>query len=166
MAYSNNNSGYGKMPVWQWVLIYVVIAALVYGLIYYFVFANRGGSGGYVTPTQEPSQATVIPVSPTESPMISISPTTSLQPTSVSSARGVTISNFAFQPAQITVPVGTTVTFTNNDAMAHTVTSDAGIFDSGNLSTGQTYTYTFTKAGTCPYHCAIHRSMKGTVIVK
>ncbi len=37
------NNNYGKRPVWQWILIYVVIAAVVYGLIYYFVFAKKGG---------------------------------------------------------------------------------------------------------------------------
>jgi plastocyanin len=78
----------------------------------------------------------------------------------------VTISGFAFSPASITVPVGTTVTWTNKDAAPHTITSDDGTtFDSGNLANGATYSFTFTKAGTFAYHCAIHSSMKGTVIV-
>jgi plastocyanin len=89
---------------------------------------------------------------------------TSSNPGSVQNA--VTISGFAFSPASITVPVGTTVTWTNKDAAPHTITSDDGTtFDSGNLANGATYSFTFTKAGTFAYHCAIHSSMKGTVIV-
>lgn len=78
----------------------------------------------------------------------------------------VSISNFAFSPQTITVTAGTEITWTNKDAAAHTVTSDDGNFpSSGNLSQGQTYKVTFSTAGTYPYHCAIHPSMKGTVIV-
>ncbi len=78
----------------------------------------------------------------------------------------VTISNFAFSPATVTVAVGTTVTWTNKDSVAHTVTSDTGAFDSGNLSPNGTYSYKFTTSGTFPYHCGIHTYMKGTVIVQ
>ena len=78
----------------------------------------------------------------------------------------VTISGFAFSPASITVPVGTAVTWTNKDSAPHTIASDDGsTFDSGNLANGATYSFTFTKAGTFAYHCAIHGSMNGTVIV-
>jgi len=78
----------------------------------------------------------------------------------------VAISGFAFSPASITVPVGTKVTWANKDAAPHTITSDDGTtFDSGNLANGATYSFTFMKAGTFAYHCAIHTSMKGTVIV-
>ena len=78
----------------------------------------------------------------------------------------VTISGFAFSPASITVPVGTKVTWTNMDTAAHTITADDGkTFDSGNVANGATYSFTFTTAGTFPYHCAIHTSMKATVIV-
>jgi len=78
----------------------------------------------------------------------------------------VTISGFAFSPASITVPVGTAVTWTNKDSATHTVTSDDGkTFDSGNVANGATYSFIFTTAGTFAYHCAIHSSMKATVIV-
>ena len=78
----------------------------------------------------------------------------------------VSIVNMAFSAASLTVPVGTTVTWTNNDNMTHTVTSDATGFDSGNLAMGSNFSKVFSVAGTYTYHCTIHPSMKGTIIVK
>ena len=78
----------------------------------------------------------------------------------------VAISNFAFTPASQTVTVGDTVTWTNNGAAPHTVTSDTGTtLDSGNMATNATYSKVFTAAGTYPYHCAIHPAMVASVIV-
>lgn len=77
----------------------------------------------------------------------------------------VYIQNMAFNPATITVPAGTTITWTNKDGMAHTVTSDTAIFDSGSIASNGTYSRTFPTAGTFPYHCSIHPSMTATVIV-
>jgi plastocyanin len=77
----------------------------------------------------------------------------------------VDIANFAFSPATLTVKVGTTVTWTNQDSAAHTVTSDTGLFDSGNMPQGKTFSYTFTTAGTYAYHCTYHAMMKATVVV-
>ena len=79
----------------------------------------------------------------------------------------VYIQNFAFNPTNLTVKVGTTVTWINQDSTTHTVTSDNGAFQSsGNLNQGTNYTFTFTKAGTYPYHCSIHPNMKGTILVQ
>ena len=80
----------------------------------------------------------------------------------------VTISNFAFSPATITVKVGTTVTWTNQDQDAHTVSFRSGPDGektSQPLQMGDTYSFTFTKAGTVAYICSIHPFMKGTVEV-
>ncbi|MRH89728.1 plastocyanin [Nocardia sp. SYP-A9097] len=77
----------------------------------------------------------------------------------------VTIGNFAFAPASLTVPVGTTVTWTNRDEEPHNVAAGDGGFHSPNLGAGATYTFTFTKAGTFTYICAIHPFMHGTVVV-
>ncbi len=82
------------------------------------------------------------------------------------SGNAVTMSNFAFSPATLTVKAGTTVTWTNKDSATHTATSDTGAFDSGNLSKGATFSYTFNTSGTFAYHCTIHPSMKGTIIVE
>lgn len=78
----------------------------------------------------------------------------------------VTIENFAYVPQSITVKVGTTVTWTNKDSVAHTVTSDSGgVLDSPLFSAGETYSFTFNEAGTFTYHCTPHPDMKGTVTV-
>jgi plastocyanin len=97
----------------------------------------------------------------------SVSGTTSkTTATSTSSGNTVTLANFAFSPATLNIQVGTTVSWTNNDSTTHTVTSDSGIFDSGNLAPNATFSYTFNTAGTFAYHCAIHTSMTGKVVVK
>jgi plastocyanin len=77
----------------------------------------------------------------------------------------VEVKNFAFSPASLTVPVGTTVTWKFDDSADHTVSSDDKSFVSQALSGGKTYTHTFTKAGTYPYICSIHQFMKGTIVV-
>ena len=78
----------------------------------------------------------------------------------------VTINNFAFSPADLTVKTGSTVTWTNNDPASHTITSDAGGFSSDPVAKGGTYQFTFSQPGTYAYHCSIHPSMKGTIIVQ
>ena len=78
----------------------------------------------------------------------------------------ISIKNFAFNPSTITVKVGENVTWTNGDSASHQVKEDNGLFESNILINGQTYTYTFTIAGTYNYTCAIHSSMHGKVIVE
>lgn len=77
----------------------------------------------------------------------------------------VLIKDFAFVPATVSIPVGGSVTFKNLDQAAHTATDPKGSFDSGNLDTGKSFTYTFTKAGTFKYVCSYHPSMKATIVV-
>lgn len=102
--------------------------------------------------------------------MASNSPTTSNNSSSSSTPAAtdsVTIDNFAFSPADITVKAGATVTWTNKDSVTHTVTETDSLKgpDSGNLASGKTYSFTFTAAGTYHYHCSIHPEMLGTVTV-
>lgn len=91
-------------------------------------------------------------------------------PTAVVATGPVTIDikNYSFNPAVLEVPVGTKVTWTNNDTVAHTVTANTNAFDSGNLNPGQSYSYTFTQAdvGSSAYACLYHPYMTGTIIVK
>jgi len=78
----------------------------------------------------------------------------------------VSIANMSFSSDQITVVKGATVTWTNNDSTAHTVTSDSGSeLGSGNIQPGSTYTHAFNQTGTFKYHCSIHPTMTGTVVV-
>jgi plastocyanin len=78
----------------------------------------------------------------------------------------VTAENVAFNPAEITVKVGDTVTFTNADDFAHTFTADNGEFDSDNVDAGGTFEYTADAAGEIAFHCNIHPNMTGTITVE
>jgi len=78
----------------------------------------------------------------------------------------VKIDNFVFGPPTLTVPVGTTVTWTNSDDIPHTSVSTEGVFKSKVLDTDEKFSFTFTKAGTYPYYCTIHPKMTGTVVVQ
>jgi hypothetical protein len=71
----------------------------------------------------------------------------------------------SFQPESLTVPAGTEVTWINRDIVRHTVTSDEGLFDSGDLGAGESFSYTFDKPGTYGYHCTRHPFVHGTIIV-
>jgi plastocyanin len=77
----------------------------------------------------------------------------------------VYIQNDAFNPATITVVMGTTVKWTNKDSHSHTVTS-GGLFDSGDLKKDETFSHTFTSLGTYTYKCSIHSNMSGSVVVQ
>jgi plastocyanin len=76
----------------------------------------------------------------------------------------VNIQNFAFNPATLIVKKGTTVTWTNNDPAQHQIKSTT--FNSGQLSKGQSFSFTFNDTGTFDYSCAIHPSMTGKIIVE
>ncbi len=78
----------------------------------------------------------------------------------------VAIQDYSFAPATLTVPVGTTVLWTNQGLDTHSSTSDSGAWDSGTMTKGVTFSYTFTKAGTFAYHCTFHAAeMRATVVV-
>lgn len=78
----------------------------------------------------------------------------------------VVMKNLAFDPATVTIKVGESVIWTNQDSANHTVVADNGEFKSADLANGATFSFTFEKAGTYPYHCSIHPSMKATVVVQ
>lgn len=78
----------------------------------------------------------------------------------------VGIDNFNFAPKSLSVPVGTTVTWTNRDDVPHTVTSRDKKFSSQALDTDERFTFTFTAPGTYAYFCAIHPIMTAEIVVK
>ena len=82
-----------------------------------------------------------------------------------STSSQITIADFSFAPACTTVPRTTTVTWTNNGPSAHTTTSDATGWDSGQLAATNTYQHTFNSAGTFTYHCSNHPSMTASIVV-
>ncbi|HSQ37764.1 MAG TPA: cupredoxin family copper-binding protein [Acidimicrobiia bacterium] len=91
--------------------------------------------------------------------------TTSAPATTGADQYAVVMESFAFTPAELTVPVGATVTWTNLHAANHDVVSADGTFESPLFGTGETYSFTFTEPGEYPYICSIHPSMEGTIIV-
>jgi plastocyanin len=84
----------------------------------------------------------------------------------IAQANTIDIQNLLFQPSTLTVTTGTTVTWYNQDNVQHTVTSDnAGLFDSGAIKPGKAFSFTFNTPGSYNYHCNIHPSMHGVVVV-
>lgn len=78
----------------------------------------------------------------------------------------VVIEDFTFQPREITVPTGTTVTWTNTDTFAHSIQPDDELFPtSPDIETGESFSHAYEDPGTYPYICGIHNSMTGTVVV-
>lgn len=126
-----------------------VLVLIVLGGGYYLLTKNSSGE----MPVQSPAETTQ-PTAPT--------PTPDASPTSTAA---VSIQNFSFNPAALSVKTGTAVTWTNNDSVPHTVTSDSGLFDSSTLAPGQSFSYIFSAAMTAAYHCSIHPMMKGTITV-
>ncbi len=126
--------------------LYVVSGIVVVGLV--LCCGCTGYSPGAGTPTLTPTQTPVL------------------------GENAVVIENFQFIPSTLQVAAGTTVTWKNRDAVDHQIINDASsqvgqgaLFMSNPLPQGATYSFTFTTPGSYPYHCNIHPSMKGTIVV-
>jgi plastocyanin len=91
--------------------------------------------------------------------------TSSAGPAAPVSGNPVSIDNFAFVPATLTVPVRSTVTWTNHDEEPHTIAANDGSFHSPGMGSQGTYSHTFTTAGKFDYVCSIHPFMHATVVV-
>jgi plastocyanin len=138
-------------------------------------------------PSETPAETQVPESEPTETPVES-EPVTAEEPAEAppteeleteiivsipvgASAPGCEATNECFNPSAITVAVGNTVTWTNDDTAAHTVTSGIdvtpdGIFDSSLLPAGETFSFKFESSGEYPYYCMVHPWMTGNVIVE
>lgn len=95
-------------------------------------------------------------------------PAASAQPAAPAEAveqANVSISQMRFTSPTVTIKAGGTVTWTNSEGMPHTVTADNGSFGSSQLGAGDTYSHTFSEPGTYNYYCALHPSMRATVVV-
>ena len=126
-------------------------------------FSITGGLAA--VPTAQPTVA-----APTSAPTAQPTAAGGTTPTVAVGEAQVELEGFKFVPQVLTVTAGTRVKFSNKDQVAHTVTSDTGVFDSGLLQKGQEFFYTFTTAGEYPYYCAPHggpggQGMSGKIIV-
>jgi plastocyanin len=105
-----------------------------------------------------PAASTPVGSAPTDAPTSA--------PVPAGNETKVEISGFAFSPASVTVKVGDTVTWTNQDSASHTVALDDKSASSSSLAKGASFSFTFNTAGTFTYHCGFHSSMTGTVVVQ
>ncbi len=105
---------------------------------------------------------------PPEGPAEKLSPDEGESGRPAAGAAQVTIDNFVFRPATLTIAAGAAVTWTNRDDVPHTATSTAKprIFDSGVLDTDQQFSHVFSMPGTYDYFCAVHPHMTAQIIVK
>jgi plastocyanin len=121
-----------------------------------------GNTTGVQNSTSIPGDAPAESTTPTES----MAPAQSEPPTPTNSSLvKVEIDDHTFDPSQLDVGAGATVTWTNGDTEAHTVTADNGLFDSRVLEPGQSYSTWLGGSGTVAYHCELHPDMKGSVVV-
>lgn len=146
--------------------ITIIIIALLIILGVYYVVVRRvtPNTGTYSSSTPTTTESGEYGSSTATGTINATSSTTTVATSSKNVAVG--IQNFAYSPATLTVKTGTKVTWTNYDSAPHTVTSVSGtVLDSPNITTGKSFSYTFTKAGTYNYYCTIHPNMKATIIV-
>jgi plastocyanin len=101
---------------------------------------------------------------PTTVPAETTAPAESTTP-APNSTTTVDIRDHAFNPAQLNVAPGTTVTFVNNDTEAHTATANDGLLDSGVLEPGSSFDVWLDGSGTVTYHCELHPDMQGSIVV-
>ncbi len=140
-----------------------VIAAIIPILVGYFLVTGMATSSGYTSAFQGATSTTTVSTSASPGAAVAVSiPSGASNPSNPP----------GYAPDKITVVIGVnaSVTWTNKDTAAHTVTSTsvptgASTFDSGNMNAGQTFTYNFTQPGTYQYHCSYHSWMTGTVVV-
>ena len=155
------------------------LGALVVALTLALAACQSGPSGGTSAPAAAPAVTNTPVAAPTNTPAPTVAPTNTPIPTKAAAtpsvsvadqAAAVKLANMSFTPTQLTVKVGTTVVWTSEDSAPHTVTADEGSFDSGNMRKGDSFKFTFTKAGNFPYYCAYHGTaggggMSGTITV-
>jgi plastocyanin len=115
-----------------------------------------------VTPQPADSARASISVSPAPVPSARTAPT----PPRTSAIARVGMRDMAFRPLRVAIAAGTTVVWTNSDAMVHTVTSDDGRWSSGAIEPGATWRRRFDRPGTYAFHCTPHPFMKGVVVVR
>ena len=134
--------------------------ALVSGLLMSAVACGSNYSSPAPSPSTSPS------ASPSPSPSASPSPADGPSSAVTIPMGASTLGSQAFAPDDLNVAAGTTVTWKNTDAVAHTSTSDAAGWDSGVVNPGGQFSTAFQTPGTYRYHCAIHPGMVGTVVVR
>lgn len=156
----------------------IITIVAVIALVVSVVIAQDNGDSATTSKTSQGSSsdnaAGDAPGSGTDTPAMNDDPISPYAPTNPSgnasspaAANAVTIDGMQFSPSAIKIKKGTTITWTNKDSVAHTVTGlDSAGPKSPPLNSGDSYSYTFKQAGTFGYKCTFHPDMKGQVIVE
>lgn len=139
---------------------YLLAVAAVGTGIFAFGPHHLGSSNAAYANSAVAAKVSATPMASPE-PSVAVSSAPSSEPKA-----SVDTKNFSYVPADLTVVAGSTVTFKNSDATAHTITADDGSFDSKNMAEGASWSHVFEKAGTYTYYCAYHRYMHGKIVVK
>lgn len=138
--------------------IIIVAVLLVVGLGAYYFSSNKNSYKPPASPT---------PAVQTETVQAPVAPASNATEAPAAEKSTIIIKNFSFSPSSTTVKAGSKITWINNDGVPHTITSDSGtLLNSPTLSPGQSFDFTFTNSGSLNYHCKIHPSMRGSVIIE
>lgn len=163
------NDGYGKRPLWQWVVIYLVIGGIIYAGIYYFFLAKKRGGFNYNQPGQSRTQSTTNPqVSPT---------TTQVSETTQSTRVIITYSSSGFSPSTVTAKSYGKITWVNKSDRQVKIGANPHPIHTGNkevsggeftldLQPGEEKTVVVSKVGTFGYHNHLNSSEEGTIVVE
>lgn len=157
-------SSYTKRPLWHWLLLYAVVAVVIYGLIYYFVLAKKGGYNNNSAAIPSYTTPTIMPTTPSKA-------TSSAMETQKVT---VTAKEFAFTPSTITLKKGqpAVITFMNKGTFPHNLTITSLGLATKTILPGQQDTITFTpdKTGQFAFLCTVpghaDKGMKGTLTVE
>jgi plastocyanin len=148
---------------------FILVALACYGGV---AFISSGGLAASAaprvsqeypySPAQNPVPAATAPRIATPAVMVA---TAASPGPATAGGTAIRVADFAFSPPALMIQVGESVTWTNNDSVPHTTTSDTGVWDSGPLQPGASFSQTFASAGSFTYHCMIHPFMTGSIVV-
>ena len=144
-------------------LLYIITLSAIAVLVFATIAAAQSVLDGTVGTNQGATQPAAVPAE-TTAPAQTTTPRGTTAP-APSGTITVDIRNHAFNPAQLNVAPGTTVTFVNNDTEPHTATADNGLFDTGVLQPGYSFDVYLEGSGTVTYHCELHPDMQGSIVV-
>jgi plastocyanin len=144
-------------------LLYIISLSAMAVLVFAAIAAAQGVLDGTVGTNHSATHPAALPAE-TTAPAQTTTPAETTAP-APSGTITVDIRDHAFNPAQLNIAPGTTVTFVNNDTEPHTATADSGLFDTGVLEPGYSFDVFLEGSGTVTYHCELHPDMQGSIVV-
>lgn len=158
---------YSKRPLWQWIIVYAVVGAVVYGAIYYFYLAKKTGYSSTPAPAASETRTKFSgEVAPTANPTI-------VEKQKKGEEVSVFLTPSGFLPSDLTIKAGANVTWTNQSegtgnvsSAPHPAHTDYPALNLGNFGTGQSVSLTFNTPGTYKYHNHLNPTQFGSVTVQ